>query len=161
MSTVEKWSALSTETPLISNAAFSNLLNNTAVTSAVFNNTQASGTVGAGGVGGDVFATLKFILVMAVGASANTGFTVWVLRSLDGGATYDSGTAVFMATQPARTTVGAPTDTTQMQATRDIMLPPGFIKFLVKNDGTGQATKTDATATGSSMTITTYSRQSV
>jgi len=156
MATNELWGALGTETVLINNTNFSNLLNNALVLSGDYNNVQ-----GGGGGGGDTLCRLRAILTMAVGASANTGFSVWFLKSTDGGTTWERGGTGFTPQRLPDVVFPAPTDTTQTEVSRDVLCPAGHFKVLIKNDGTGQATKTDVTSAGSQLSIIPFTRQMV
>ena len=156
MATSELWGALGTETVLISNTAFSALANNALVVSADYNNVQAGG-----GGGGDVLCRLRFICSMAVAAAANTGFSVWFLKSSDGGTTWEAGGTAYTPLRLPDCVFPAPVDTTQREISRDILCPAGHWKLLVKNDGTSQSTKTDTTSAGSQISVIPFTRQSV
>lgn len=156
MSTTEKWAALGTEAVLVSFTNFSALANNALVLSADFNNVQ-----GGGGGDGYVLCRIRAILTMATGASANTGFSVWFLKSSDGGTTWERGGTGYTPLRAPDVVFPAPTDTTQTEISRDVWLPAGHFKALIKNDGTGQATKTDATSAGSQLSILPLTRQMV
>lgn len=156
MSTTAKWAALGTETVVMTNTNLSALANNALFLSAAYNNVQ-------GGGGGDGFlrVRVRFTLTMAVAAAANTGFTLWILTSTDGGTTYEDGGTAYTPLQAPDCVCPAPVDTTQRNVSLDIMLPPGFVKFLLKNDGTGQSLKTDVTSTGSQLSITPLTYQDI
>ena len=152
----ELWGALGTETVVMSNSDLSGLANNALFLSAAYNNVQAGG-----GGGGSVLCRVTFTLTMAVAAAANTGFPFWVLKSPDGGTTYESGSTSYTPLRMPDCVCPAPVDTTQRVVAFDILLPAGFVKFLLKDDATGQALKTDTSSTGSKVTVTPYTRQMV
>jgi hypothetical protein len=156
LSTTEKWAALGTETVLVSNTNFSNLLNNALVLSGDFNNVQ-----GGGGGDGYVLCRVRLIITMATGAAANTGFPIWFLKSADAGTTWERGGTSYTPLRMPDVVFPAPTDTTQTEISRDVLLPAGHLKALLKNDGTGQATKTDVTSAGSQLSIIPITRQMV
>ena len=156
MATTEKWGALGTETTVFSNSDLSAMANNALVLSSAINNVQ-----GGGGGDGARFARITVTTKMAVAATANTGFSFWFLKSQDGGTTYERGGTGYTPLRTPDLVVPAPTDTTQTVQMFDVEVPPGFLKFLKKNDGTGQALATDTTSTGSKVTIAFYTRQSV
>ena len=151
----EKWGALGTETTLMSNSDLSAMANNALVLSSAYNNTQGQTGDGAR------FARLTVTLKMAVAATANTGFSIWFLKSQDGGTTYEAGGTGYTPLRTPDLVVPAPVDTTQRIVMIDAEIPAGYFKALMKNDGTGQALATDTTATGSKLTITPYTRQSI
>jgi hypothetical protein len=156
MSTTEKWAALGTEIVAAANAGLSGLANNALALSSAINNVQ-------GGGGGDGYALCRITatVTMATAAAVNTGLSLWFLKSQDGGTTYESGDASYTPLRIPDLVIPAPVDTTQRIVMRDIMCPAGVFKILLKNDGTGQSLKTDATASGSKLTLTPFTRQSV
>jgi hypothetical protein len=156
MATSELWGALGTETILGTNTNLSALANNALFLSGDYNNVQAGG-----GGGGDVLCRLRAILTMAVAAAANTGFSVWFLKSVDGGTTWERGGTGYTPLRLPDCVFPAPVDTTQTEITRDVLCPAGHFKVLIKNDGTGQALKTDTTSAGSQLSIIPFTRQSV
>lgn len=151
----EKWGALGTETVLLSNSDLSALANNALVLSSAYNNTQGNAGDGA------PLCRITATLTMATAATANTGFSIWFLKSQDGGTTYEAGGSGYTPLRLPDLVIPAPVDTTQRIVMRDVPMPPGFFKVLIKNDGTSQALKTDTTSAGSKLTITPFTRQSV
>jgi hypothetical protein len=103
------------------------------VLSAAFNN-----VIGGGGTDGYTHLMLHMAPDFASLPTANTGFSVWILRSADGGTTYeDGGTAL----QPARPYDGflAINSTIDPQVVSCIVpIPPGHFKVLISN-GSGQS----------------------
>lgn len=79
-----------------------------------------------------------YIAGMGGTPTANTAFVLWILRALDGTNYEDGGTSVTPARLPdAFFTVRAVSTAQRLRAR--VKLPPGAMKFLLKNDGTGQA----------------------
>jgi hypothetical protein len=154
--TTELYGALGTQTILMTNTNLSALANNALFLSADYNNVQ-----GGGGGGGDVMCRLEAILTMATGATANTGFSVWFLKQSGDASTYERGGTGYTPLTRPDAVFPAPTDTTQTPEYIDVPMPAGHFKVLLKNDGTGQALKTDTAATGSQLSITPYTRQNV
>jgi hypothetical protein len=155
VATTQKWAALGTETVLMTNTNLSALANNALFLSAAYNNTQ--GNTG----DGYVLCRITATLTMAVAATANTGFSLWILKSQDGGTTYEAGGTGYTPLRLPDVVFPAPVDTTQRIVMRDVWLPAGFLEFLLKNDGTGQALKTDTGSTGSKLTVTPITVQMV
>lgn len=154
MATTEKL-IIGTETVVMTNTNLSALLNNALFLSSAYNNTQ--GSTGDGYTIGRITVKIK----MAVAATANTGCPIWFIKSQDGGTTYESGDTGYTPLRLPDLVIPAPVDTTQRFVMRDVLIPAGFFKVLLKNDGTGQAFAVDLTATGSQLTITPITRQSV
>lgn len=156
MATTEKWHALGTETVLATNTNLSALANNALFLSAAYNNVQ-----GGGGGDGYTLCRITVTITMAVAATTNTGFPIWFIRSQDGGTTYEAGDTGYTPLRMPDLVIPAPVDTTQRIVMRDVVCPAGFFKALIKNDATGQATKTDTTSAGSKLTITPFTRDAV
>ncbi len=148
------WGALGTQTVLATNTNLSGLANNDLFLSSAYNNIQ-------GGGGGDQMCRLEAILTMATGADANTGFSVWFLKLSGDGATYERGGTGYTPPTRPDAVFPAPTDTVQTPEFLDIPMPAGQFKVLIKNDGTGQALKTDTSSTGSQLAITPFTTQIV
>jgi hypothetical protein len=155
MATTEKL-IIGTETVLMTPTQLSTLANNALFLSAAFNNVQAGG-------GGDGYTLCRVAVKtrMAVGATANTGTPIWFLKSQDGGTTYESGDTSYTPLRLPDLVISAPVDTTQRIVMRDVIMPAGFFKVLLKNDGTGQSLANDATTNGSSVSLTPITRQSI
>jgi hypothetical protein len=156
MATTTEKLIIGTETVLMTPTNLSALANNALFLSAAYNNVQ-----GGGAGDGYTLCRVKVAIEMAVAAAANTGVSVWFLKSQDGGTTYESGGTAYTPLRVPDLIIPAPVDTTQRFVMRDVLLPAGFVKVLLKNDATGQALATDTTATGSSLGITPITRQSV
>jgi hypothetical protein len=147
---------IGTETVVMTATNLSALANNALFLSGDYNNVQA------GGVGnGYTIGRIRVNIHMAVAATANTGASIWFLKSNDGGTTYEAGGTGYTPLRMPDLVIPAPVDTTQRIVMRDVLLPAGHFIVLLKNDGTGQAFATDTTSTGSSLGIVPISRQSV
>ena len=112
------------------------LANNAVALGSAINWTQ--GQTADGYLMGRVQLTFKF----QSGPSTNTGFSIWFIKSTDGGGTTEDSTAA-----PPRApdltflghAYGGSGDTNAHVVSADVLIPVGSIKFLLKNDGTGQA----------------------
>jgi hypothetical protein len=127
------------------------LANNSLAISAAINNTQ----------GGDTDGYTLALLVLTVdfvsAPTAGTACSVWLLRSGDGGSTYEDGGT---STTPARTFDGQLpllASTAAQTVSCIVQLPPGYFKVLLKNDGTGQAFP----SSGSLLKLTPYTSELV
>lgn len=130
--------------------SLNSLANNALAISSLYDNTQ--------GQTGDGYTICDLELVVTYGSAptANTGVTLWILASADG-TTYEDGDA---STTPARlpeTVFPLRAVTSAQRIIRRVALPPGKLKFLVKNDGTGQ----DIAASGNTLKIRPVTRQSI
>jgi hypothetical protein len=108
------------------------LANNALNISAAFDNTY-----GAAG-NGYVLADVELVVQFGTNPTAGTGIAVWFLQSQDG-TNYEDGDA---STTPARRpdlVIPVRAVTTAQRIIRRVNLPPGKLKVLAKNDGTGQA----------------------
>ena len=104
-----------------------------------------------------LLAELEFLISGMGGApTANTAFIGWILRALDGTNYSDGGTSVQPARRPDFIFTVRAVATAQRLLYRGIYLPPGLMKFLLKNDGTGQA----LAASGNTLKVKPYTPQS-
>jgi|SRR5579872_1067672 len=122
---------------LIAAASLNALANNALVLGSAYNNNQAG--AGAGFV--RCLITLNYKFQTAPGA--NTGLSLWLLRASDPttDGSYEDGSSTLT---PARIPdcvfpVGSSTDTNAHQIAREVRLPAGYFKPLLKNDGAGQS----------------------
>jgi hypothetical protein len=123
------------------------LTNNSGAISAAYNNTAGSTSNGA------PLGRFKFVQVMGTGATANTAFSLYILKSSDGGTTYESGTGVTSPVIPNRApdlVIPANTTTTAATTSYDIPIPAGYFEVLLINNGTGQS----LASSGNSLTLT-------
>ena len=80
----------------------------------------------------------ELLVTFGTNPTANTAFSVWLLREIDGTNYEDGGTSVTPTRPPDMIfTVRAVTTAQRIIAVCD--LPPGAPKALIRNDGTGQA----------------------
>lgn len=108
------------------------LANNSLAISAVFDNTQ--GQTG----DGYTLCDLELVVTFGTNPTANTGISVWFLQSQDGTNYEDGGTGTTPARAPD-VVFPVLVSTSAQRIIRRVLLPPGLMKFLLKNDGTGQA----------------------
>lgn len=148
MTTTEKWTT-GAQAALMG-TEMDSLANNAAVPAAsAFSNAQ-------GGAGdGYVFCDLELVVTFAAAPAANTGVSLWLLRTQDGVNFEDGATGVVPARAPD---VVFPTRgvTTAQRIIRQAWLPAGVIKALVLNDGSGVAF-----STGNTLKIRPITRQGV
>ena len=80
----------------------------------------------------------ELVVTFGSAPTANTSFCCWLLREIDGTNYEDGGTSVTPTRPPDLIfTVRAVTTAQRIIAVCD--LPPGTVKALLRNDGTGQA----------------------
>lgn len=87
---------------------------------------------------GFISGELELVVEFGTAPTANTGVIVWLLREIDG-TNFEDGSA---SVTPLRTPDGffpLRAVTTAQRIILDILIPPGPIRALVKNDGTGQS----------------------
>ena len=122
--------------------------------SAAINNLQ-----GGGGTDGYTLCRAKAIIAFTTAAAANTGISVWFLKSSDANLTYEDGATGAGYTPlrlPDLVFPAIPETGVARTISRDILLPANFFKVLVRNPiETGQA------ITSLTLTITPIARQSV
>jgi len=102
------------------------------------NNSLAIGSAVTLTSAGMLWADLELVVSYGTAPTAGTAVLVWLLRDVNGSDYEDGGTSVqplrlFDASFPLRNVTGA------QRIIKRIKLPPGTIKALLKNDGTGQA----------------------
>lgn len=137
------------ESGIFSGSNLNALANNGAVLSWDLNNTAGGGS---NSFDGYEKATFKVQYKFAVAPAANTGFSLWLLRSVDGGNTWEDG-------GPSNIPVRAPdgfipvfADTNMHSGMCDLFLYPGHWKVLLQNTGTGQALTTSSSDNTASLT---------
>ena len=109
----------------------------TGSTTAVANNSLAIATytpASANYLAAEVELTATFAVVPV----ASTGLSVWFLRAVDGTNYEDGGTAVTPVRGPDVVLPFAAVTTAQRVTRLAVVLPPGTVKVLAKNDGSGQ-----------------------
>lgn len=127
----DRWVLGSQATAL--DTGLNSLANNGLAVSAAFNN-----TVGQAGDGYN-WCDLELVVTYGVAPTANTGVSVWLLQSQDGTNYEDGDASVTPARAPDAVFPLRSVTTAQRIVVGRVPLPPGLIKVLTKNDGTGQA----------------------
>ncbi len=94
---------------------------------------------------------LELFITFAAAPTANTAVVVYLMKSADGGSTYEPTPSATIAPGSALQVV-FPVNSGQAatRGVQDIDCPPGLFRATVKNDGTGQA----ATASGHTLKVT-------
>lgn len=83
-------------------------------------------------------AELEFLFTFGVAPTANTSLLVWLLRETDG-TNFEDGSGSVTPTRTPDAIVTVRAVTTAQRAIVPVDLPPGPIRALVRNSGTGQA----------------------
>jgi hypothetical protein len=101
-------------------------------TSGLFNNTP-----GGGGFDGYTFANFELKLAAPAGTlTANTGANIWFLSTVDGGSTYEDGSASVIPARPADLVLGVRAVNTAQVIHRRWRLEPGnWFVLLAHNTG--------------------------
>lgn len=119
-----------TLTEAIATASLNSMANNT--------NVLGSATTLTTGEPGYRLCEAELVVTFGSAPTANTAFCCWLLREVDGTNYEDGGTSVTPTRPPDLIfTVRAVTTAQRLIAVCD--LPPGTVKALLRNDGTGQA----------------------
>ena len=101
------------------------------------NNSLAAGSADSAG-GGYLLAELELVVTFGTNPTANTGVSIWFLRSVDGSNTEDGGSSLTPA-RPPDLTIPVEVTTSAQRIIRRCLIPPGTFTPLLKNDGTGQS----------------------
>lgn len=157
MASTLEWAGLGTTQTVITGTALNALASNGLVLGSAF--AWVQGTAGVlGYLWGRVQLTFKF-----QGApTTNTGFSLWFTKSIDAGSTFEDGTAAPARPPDLTFLAHAYAGTGDVNAhivSKDILIPPGSWKALLKNDGTGQTLT--ANNTDNVLTVTPISIQNV
>lgn len=128
MPSTEKY-LLGSQATVLSTAA--TLANNALVAGSAYDNTQ--GQTGDGYTECDVELAVTF----GVAPTANTGVSIWFLRSQDG-TNYEDGSSSVTPARAPDIAIPVLASTSAQRIIRPATLPPGKITVLLKNDGTGQ-----------------------
>lgn len=117
------------------------LANNTGVVSSTITFTETDYLIG----------LFELVVTYGTAPTANTGCSIWYLQAPDGTNFEDGSSSVFPARSPD---VIIPLRAVNTAQRISVMapLPPGSVKFLLKNDGTGQA----MAASGNTLKILPY-----
>jgi hypothetical protein len=111
------------------------------------NNALVAGSAYTAG-GGYLLAELELVVTYGTAPTANTGVSVWLLRSVDGTNTEDGSSSVTPARAPD-VVFPLRAVTTAQRIVRRVVIPPGNWTPLAKNDGVGVA----MAATGNTLKI--------
>ncbi|OGT59912.1 MAG: hypothetical protein A3E01_10740 [Gammaproteobacteria bacterium RIFCSPHIGHO2_12_FULL_63_22] len=147
---VEKLLLASSTTVL--STGLNSLANNSLAISSAFDNTI--------GQTGDGYTLCQIELALAAPGgtlTANKSATGWFLQAPDGTNYEDGGTSTTPARAPDFVIPLAASSSAQRVTIKDIPLPPGLSKVLLKNDGTGQTWN----ASGNTLILTPYTRELV
>jgi hypothetical protein len=143
---------LGSSATIIGGAALQALTNNSLVAGSSFNNT--AGATGDGYILCRITADFKF----QSAPTANTGLSVWFLRARDpsSDSNYEDGSSSVTPARAPDIVFPVSADTNAHRVTREVVLPPGYITPLLKNDGTGQTLTNNSTDNTLIMTPVTY-----
>jgi hypothetical protein len=116
----------------ILDTGLNSLANNNNVVSNAYDNTQ--------GAAGDGYTMADLELVVQFGTSpvANSSVSVWFLSAPDG-TNYEDGSSSVTPARGPDAVFPVRQVTSSQRIVRRVVLPPGVIQFLVRNDATGQA----------------------
>jgi hypothetical protein len=101
------------------------------------NNALAAGSAYSSG-GNYLLAEIELVVTFGTNPTANTGVSIWWLRSIDGSNTEDGGSSLTPARAPDLV-IPVEVTTSAQRIIRRCLIPPGTFTPLLKNDGTGQA----------------------
>lgn len=106
------------------NSLASSAANTLSTLGAAFQNTNAM-----------LYADIEFVAGGTLSPAAGAFIELWLLRSLDGGSTYEDGSASVAPGRPADAfiNVRAGTTITPRAGSSGLILPPGFYKPIVRN----------------------------
>lgn len=151
MSATEKILIVSGPTTLLSTELNSLANNALAIVSSAFDNTQAATG------DGSLACYLELLVTFGTAPTANTGISIWFLRTVDGGTNFEDGGTSLTPVRGFDTSIGVAASTSAQRLIKEVKLPAGKFKLLLKNDGTGQA----FAASGNTIRMTTYTYQAV
>ena len=103
-----------------------------------------------------ILAEIEFYVTFVGTPSANTGLSVWFLREVDG-TNYEDGSSSITPPRAPDIVFGVRATTSAQRIIKTCVIPPGFFKPLVRNEGTGQA----LAASGNILKIRPFTLQSV
>jgi hypothetical protein len=125
------------------------IANNGLAISSAFDNTQAADA------DGRTTCELELYVTHPTAPTANTGWSIWFLRAIDGTNYEDGGTSLTPA-RAADLVIGLRNVNSAQRQTRETSMPVGKFKVLTKNDGTGQA----SASSGNTLKIRPSTRES-
>lgn len=147
---------LGVSSTILASSELGGLTNNSSVLGAalggtgVFNNTAGSGSSGTSGDGYQrAYVTLVLGGAFASAPTANSSIDVYFLKSMDGGSTFEGGSASVLPAR--RPDLVLPLNTTAPAADNKVtvtcFLPACRFKVLAKNNGSGQTIPSGSTMT--------------
>lgn len=122
-----------------------------------YDNTPGTGSSGTTGDGWPYAYIDLQVGAPAAAFAANTGISIWFLQSVDGGSTYEDGSASLTPSRPPDIVIPLEATATAQHITRVCDIPPCKFKVLIKNDGTGQA----LAASGNTLRLLPFTNQAV
>jgi hypothetical protein len=161
MATNQYYGALGSNTVVLSGtysagAGINGISNNYATLSAAIQNIQGSG------LGGPLQALLEWEITLGSGTiTANTGLSVYFIKSQDGGSSYETCTAGSSPVLPNRAwpdyIIPVPPNTTQVIGSAIVIVPAGYFEVFLYINGIGVA----LAASGNEIWLTPIPVQSV
>lgn len=122
---VEKWKQSTTLETIVDTATSAALANNATLLSAAI--TPADQNF--------IFAIFELTVTFTVAPVANAGLSIWGIKTVDGGTTYED----FPSPRPADIgLIPVLNVTTAQRVSRILMIPPGTFRIGLRNDATGQ-----------------------
>jgi hypothetical protein len=101
------------------------------------NNSLVAGSAYSGS-GNYLMAEIELVVTFGTSPTANTGASIWFLRSIDGTNTEDGSSSVTPSRAPDLV-IPFEVTTSAQRIIRRCIIPPGTFTPLLKNDGSGQA----------------------
>jgi len=155
--TTLEWAGLGTSQTVITGTALNAMANNAVVLGPAFAWVQ-----GTAGILGYIYGRVQLTFKFQSGPTTNTGFSLWFIKSIDAGSTFEDSAAA--PPRPPDLTLlghayGGTGDTGAHVVSKDVLIPCGSWKALLKNDGTGQTLT--ANNTDNVLTVTPISIQNV
>jgi len=85
--------------------------------------------------GGSLYCDVEFVTVSAFSPSANAMLDVWVLRSIDGGVSFEDGASGFIPSRDPDITIPVRGGTSIIirAGASQLVLPPGHFKAMARN----------------------------
>lgn len=85
--------------------------------------------------GGSLYCDIEFVAGAAFSPASNAMLDVWVLRSIDGGVSFEDGAAGFIPSRDPDTTISVRSGTSIItrSGASQLILPPGHFKAMARN----------------------------
>lgn len=86
-------------------------------------------------IGGSLYCDIEFVAGAAFSPAANAMLDVWVLRSIDGGVSFEDGAAGFIPSRDPDITIAVRSGTSIIPRAggAQLVLPPGHFKAMARN----------------------------